>query len=78
MGTAPTEFTAATAAAHSHFGPRIWPAGLRVMSMRAAILRMPSPAAAARMSLRVRSLRLPERRLPLMSSPYGPGLSSHA
>src|SRR5215475_7498059 len=36
IGTTPAELTTATTGAHNHFGPRIWFAGRRLMSMRAA------------------------------------------
>ena len=40
IGTTPAELTIATTGARSHFGPRIWSAGRRLMSMRAAPFRM--------------------------------------
>jgi hypothetical protein len=67
-GMAPKELTMATTAAHSHFGPRIWLAGRRLMSMSAAILRQPSATAAAMISLRLRSLRWLLCRLAAMTS----------
>src|SRR5215469_11459412 len=57
IGRIPAELTTATAVAQAHFLPRIWSAGLRLMSMSAAILRLTSTAAAARSSLRLLSLR---------------------
>jgi hypothetical protein len=57
----------ATDVAHSHFGPRIWLAGRRFMSISAASFRMPSAIAASMSSLRLRSLRSLHRRLALIS-----------
>src|SRR6266487_826979 len=68
------ELTTATTGAHSHFGPRIWLAGRRLMSMRAATLRMPSATATVMISLRVLSSRSLHVRLAAMtSSPYVAG-----
>jgi hypothetical protein len=57
IGTAPAELTTVTTVAHIHFGPRIWLAGRRLMSISAASLRMPSATAVMVSSLRVRWLR---------------------
>jgi len=71
IGTTPAELTTATKGAHSHFGPRIWLAGRRLMSMRAATLRMPSTTATVMISLRVLSSRsLHVRLAAVASSPY--------
>src|SRR5262249_33901337 len=53
IGTNPAELTSVTTGAQSHFGPRIWLAGRRLMSMRADALRMVSAAAVTMISLRV-------------------------
>ena len=74
IGTTPAELTTATTGAHSHFEPRIWLAGRRLMSMRAATLRMPSATATVMISLRVLSSRSLHVRLAAMtSSPYVAG-----
>jgi hypothetical protein len=54
IGTTPTEPTTTTIAARTHLGPRIRVAGRRLMSMRAATLRIPSATAAMARILRVR------------------------
>src|SRR5215469_9877765 len=72
IGTIPRELTTATTGTHSHFGPRIWSAGRRLMSMRAAPLRMLSATAVTMISLRVPSLRsLHLRRSAMTSSLHG-------
>src|SRR5262249_61658539 len=74
IGTTPAELTTATKGAHSHFGPRTWLGGLRLMSMRAATLRMPSATATMMISLRVLLSRSLHVRLAAMtSSPYVAG-----
>ena len=72
-GAPPKELTTATTAAHIHFESRIWLAGRRLMSMSAAVLRMPSATAAAMISLRLRVLRsLHFRVVPHPLSPAAP------
>jgi hypothetical protein len=56
-GAHPKELTTSTTGAQSHFEPLIWLAGRRLRSMSAAVLRMPSAAAAAMISRRLRALR---------------------
>jgi hypothetical protein len=60
-------FSRCTHGAHSHFGPRVWLAGRRLISMRAATLRMPSASATAMISLRVLWPRSPHVRLAAMA-----------
>src|SRR5436190_4798920 len=66
-GAAPKEATNTITAAHIHFGPRIWLAGRRWMSMRAATMRLASATPAAMSSLRLRSLRSLHRFLAAMT-----------
>ena len=56
IGGTPAEPIIATAADHTCFGPRIWLAGRRSMSMSAATRRAPSAMAGVISSRRVRSL----------------------
>src|SRR6516162_5806459 len=69
MGRIPAELTIATAVAQAHFRPRIWLAGLRLISTSAAILRVTSAAATAMSSLRLPSLRSLHCLLAAMASP---------
>jgi hypothetical protein len=67
-GAPPAELTSITTTAHSHFGPRIWLAGRRLMSISAAALSPASAVAAAMISLRLRGLKSLHWRLAAMAS----------
>src|SRR5260370_22542999 len=56
-GAPPKELMNTTTGTHIHFEPRIWLAGRRLMSMSAAVLRLPSATAAIVISRRLRLLR---------------------
>jgi hypothetical protein len=72
-GAPPKELTTSTTRAHIHFEPRIWLAGRRLISMSAAVLRMPSAADAVMISLRLRVLRSLHLRAAMTPLAYMPG-----